>query len=244
MTYELGDFSQTAVDTALSAGIIAGDITTIDATTGWPTGGANGPFFAMIDYDVAGKELVLVTSRTGNTLQNVARGQGGTPAAAHSAGAKIRHIHTARDADEANYAVSQTVGAVTTKGDLLAATAANTLARRPVGANNQVLIADSAQADGIRWGLLTAASLGTDSVGADEPRQQRGRQRRLVGQRGHHRQGPRRHPPRRRLQRQRLRRGWLDRRDQPRRRRQRRGGYDPGSDRPSASDPCHRPLRR
>lgn len=163
--YELHDYSQTAVDTTLNGSIIAGDTTiVITASTGWPTGGANGPFFAMIDYDVAGKEVILVTSRTGNSLQTVARGQNGTSAASHASGAKIRHVHTQRDADEANYAVSQTVGKVTTKGDLIGATAANTFGRLAVGANNTVLLADSTQATGHRWGTLTSASLAADSV--------------------------------------------------------------------------------
>lgn len=167
--YELHDYSQTAVDTDLNGGISNVDVTiVITSSTGWPTGGANGPFFAMIDYDVAGKEVVLVTSRTGNTLQNVARAQGGTPGAAHGSGAKIRHIHTARDADEANYAVSQTVGKVTTKGDLIGATAANTFGRLAVGANNAVLLADSTQTTGLRWGTITQSSLAADSVGASQ----------------------------------------------------------------------------
>jgi len=39
----------------------------------------------------------------------------------------------------------------TTKGDILAATGANALARLGVGANNQLLVADSAQAAGVKW---------------------------------------------------------------------------------------------
>ncbi len=42
----------------------------------------------------------------------------------------------------------------TTKGDLLTATASNTPVRLGVGSNNQVLVADSAQTDGIKWGQV------------------------------------------------------------------------------------------
>lgn len=42
--------------------------------------------------------------------------------------------------------------AMTTKGDIYAASAASTLARRSVGANGTVLIADSAESTGIKWG--------------------------------------------------------------------------------------------
>lgn len=44
---------------------------------------------------------------------------------------------------------------VTTKGDMLAATGSATLARLPAGSNGQVLIADSTQTAGLKWGLAT-----------------------------------------------------------------------------------------
>lgn len=48
---------------------------------------------------------------------------------------------------------------VTTKGDLLVATASATVARQAVGANNKILIADSTQTNGIKWGDLPVNSL-------------------------------------------------------------------------------------
>lgn len=44
------------------------------------------------------------------------------------------------------------------KGDLITATADNTPARLAVGSNNQVLIADSAQASGLKWGTVPLVS--------------------------------------------------------------------------------------
>lgn len=46
---------------------------------------------------------------------------------------------------------AQQVSTLTTKGDLYVATAAATVTRLPVGTNNQVLTADSAQSAGVKW---------------------------------------------------------------------------------------------
>ena len=48
---------------------------------------------------------------------------------------------------------------LTTKGDLIAATGASTPARLGVGANGQVLTADSAEASGVKWVTPTSGSL-------------------------------------------------------------------------------------
>jgi hypothetical protein len=48
---------------------------------------------------------------------------------------------------------------LTTKGDLIAATGASTPARLGVGTNDQVLIADSTAATGLKWGTPAAGSM-------------------------------------------------------------------------------------
>lgn len=58
---------------------------------------------------------------------------------------------------------------LTTKGDLIAATGASTPARLAVGTNDQVLIADSTTATGLKWGTAAAGgmtSLASGSLGS------------------------------------------------------------------------------
>ena len=50
---------------------------------------------------------------------------------------------------------------VTAKGDLIVATANGSVTNQAVGTNNQVLMADSAQADGVKWANEATSTLTT-----------------------------------------------------------------------------------
>lgn len=66
--------------------------------------------------------------------------------------AAIRSLGTAIDTtvfNNASAAIAKTI--VDAKGDIIAATAADTVARLAVGSNNQVLTADSSTATGLKW---------------------------------------------------------------------------------------------
>ena len=123
---------------------------TLTASTGWPTGS----FSAVIDPGLAGEEKILCTSRSGATVTITTRGYDGTTAASHNAGATIYPVPTAVDFDEAN----SLINTPTTKGDILAATGAGTMARTAVGANTTVLTADSTQANGVKWASPSPAT--------------------------------------------------------------------------------------
>lgn len=74
--------------------------------------------------------------------------------------AAIRSLGSAIDTtvfNNANAAIAKTI--VDAKGDIIAATAADTVARLAVGSNDQYLVADSSTATGLKWATLSAGSL-------------------------------------------------------------------------------------
>jgi hypothetical protein len=87
-------YSSVAAETTLVASITNGNTSIqIASATGLP---ALTPFTLALDYESASEELVEVTAVAGTTL-TVTRGIDGTSAAAHNAGARVRHVSSARD---------------------------------------------------------------------------------------------------------------------------------------------------
>lgn len=162
MAYARREHKGAAVATTITAGINGTDTAiAIAASTGWPDGSV-GPFWVVLARGLSSEEKVLVTSRSGLGLTVASagdRGEDGTSASAHVSGTTIEHCVSAEELDEANVAVTKTVGVVTTKGDLLVATGSQALARQAAGANDTVLVADSAQTNGIKWAALSASTI-------------------------------------------------------------------------------------
>src|SRR3990167_1895457 len=140
---------------------------TITSATSWPTG-SPGPFQVTFDRGLSTEEDAEVTSRSGNVLTVAAREINGTTAAAHADGSTIEVTWGKRGADEANYAVSELIGAIAAKGDLLVGDAANSADNLTVGANDTILMADSAQTLGVRWQAPATASEIADVTPAAE----------------------------------------------------------------------------
>lgn len=146
-------YSSTAVTTTLSSQISnSATSLAVTALTGYP---ANTPWTAIIDEGTASEEVVTVTNVAGTTL-TVTRGADGTSGVSHNAGASFKHGVSARDFDEPNAFVN----VLTTKGDLLTRTASAD-SRLGVGSNNQFLVADSAEATGMKWSAVTVAQVPT-----------------------------------------------------------------------------------
>lgn len=167
MPYERHSYSgNVAQNVTLASGITSGS-TSFDVSSGstFPSG-AGGPFVVTIGRGTSSEEKILCSATASNTITvnggAAGRGYDGTSAAAHSSGETVEHTYSARDADEANNAVNQTIGKVTTKGDLLVATAANTLARLAVGATTgDVLTVDPAETTGLKYAAPVPAAAWT-----------------------------------------------------------------------------------
>jgi hypothetical protein len=122
-------------------------------------------FLRALDVDTNNEEIVAVTQISGDTL-TIVRARAGTSAIAHTAGATVKHVFTGDDATFFTAGVATADGAiqksvVTTKGDVITATASATPARLGVGANDQVLTADSTTATGLKWATPASPTGGT-----------------------------------------------------------------------------------
>jgi len=167
-------YSSTAARTTLASGV--DDTTTtfsVTAVSGWP---ASYPYTLIVDQDTVNEEIVEVSARSGTTL-TVVRGVDGTSAVAHDSGAAVNHGVSGRDFDEPNEHVNDTSTDVHSqyvlksvadaKGDLLAATADNTVDNLAVGSDDTVLVADSGESFGIKWSTLTTAQVPTAGVNTE-----------------------------------------------------------------------------
>lgn len=92
------NYSTVARQTTLTSSVSGGATTfAVTETTGFPTT----PFTMVVDPGRAGEEAVTVVGQIGLNL-TVLRGQDGTAAQPHDAGAILRHMATARDFREPN----------------------------------------------------------------------------------------------------------------------------------------------
>lgn len=119
-----------------------GDITAVTASSPLTGGGTSGAITVGIQAASTSQSgAVQLTDSTSSTSTTTAA----TPNSVKSA------------YDLANAAVAKSI--VDAKGDLIAATAADTVSRLAVGANGTVLTADSAQATGMKWAAGSSGAL-------------------------------------------------------------------------------------
>jgi hypothetical protein len=122
-------FSNTANQLTLSAGVVASDTLLLFAgtATGWPSS----PCKAVIDPDTDLAEVVLITA-IGPSSFTVTRGQDGTAAQNHVAGAVVEHRWSAAEADEANLHANLDGGVHGITGDVVGTDDAQELTNKTI----------------------------------------------------------------------------------------------------------------
>jgi hypothetical protein len=161
-------YSSTSVDTTLSAtlGATATTATVVDATAllGGVTISSGDTFTIAFDPDTQSEEICVITAVSSNTL-TITRALAGTSGQEHTSGATVRHVLTSLELTDFETVKTNHISKTTvdTKGDLLAASANDTVTKLGVGTNGQVLNADSTTATGLAWvdPEVTASSTNT-----------------------------------------------------------------------------------
>lgn len=163
-------FSSISVETTLASGI-SNSQTTLTVATGTGSALLGGvtlaagnvdQFTLAIDPDTNNEEIVFATAVAADTF-TIVRARAGSSGVSHSGGATVSHVLTSDDLTFFTTGVATADAAVpkstvTTKGDLIVATASSTVTRVGVGANDTVLTADSTTASGVKWAASTGGA--------------------------------------------------------------------------------------
>lgn len=101
-----------------------------------PEGLTSYPYTLVLDPDTTSEEIVSVTSLASGTTLNVTRGQDGSTATSHNAGAVVKHMVTARDLQEPQTHMDATtsVHGISNTANLVTITGSQTLSNKDLTA--------------------------------------------------------------------------------------------------------------
>src|SRR5678815_5156333 len=120
-------YSSVAQPTTLALNLTgASTVMEVTAAVGYPS---SFPFTVCVDFDTALRELVTVTNAAGTTW-TVTRGSDGTSSIAHSAGATVRHVSSARDYADSRSHENAAMGVHGISGDVVGDTDVQTLTNK------------------------------------------------------------------------------------------------------------------
>ena len=156
----LRNYSSTAAETTLAAGVAAANTTLlVSGTTGFPAV----PFILAIAAGSAAQELVLVTNVAGTTL-TVTRGYDSTVAATHEVGTVVQHSHAALDFREANTHVNTSTGVHGAAGAVVGTTDAQTLTNKTLALGSNTVSGTKAQFNTAMTDADFATLTGTETL--------------------------------------------------------------------------------
>lgn len=160
--YILKSYDGGAETTTLTTPFTVGG-TTLGVANGstFPDGSA-GPFVVVVDRGLATEEKFLIdtTSGANGTTFNIQQvAYDGTSASAHAVGAVVEHCLDAYSIEQAN----RYVNLQTARGDLVSHNNTTTT-KLIVGANNQVLMADSTATTGLKYAEVGSSSIANGAV--------------------------------------------------------------------------------
>lgn len=120
-------YSSTAAETTLSGTINSSATSiTVGSVTGFPI---SFPYTLSLDYEGASEELVDVTAAAGTNL-TIVRAVDGTSATSHSAGARVRHVSSARDFRDSRNHEEDVAGVHGITGNVVGTTDTQTLSNK------------------------------------------------------------------------------------------------------------------
>lgn len=110
-------YSSTSVETTLQSAITTSGATSMLVASGTGSALMGGVtlgvgnvdvFTVAIDVDTINEEIVFITNQSSDTM-TIVRGQAGTSAVTHSAGASVKHVLSSYDLTKFNNAIQSTV---------------------------------------------------------------------------------------------------------------------------------------
>jgi len=160
--YILKSYDGGAETTTLTSPFTVSGTTLVVANGSTFPDGSSGPFVVVVDRGLATEEKFLIDTTTGTngTTFNIQQdAYDGTSASSHAVGATVEHCLDAYSLEQAN----RYVNLQSARGDLIAHNNITTT-KLAVGANNTVLVADSAQSLGLKYSTVGSASIADNAI--------------------------------------------------------------------------------
>lgn len=114
---------------------------------------------SIVNGDISGSAAIALSKLAATTVTRALVSDGsGKIAVASTTAAEIEYVNGVTSSIQTQLDAKIAKSLVTTKGDIITATASATPARQAVGTDGQILVADSTQTNGIKWATANSGS--------------------------------------------------------------------------------------